>query len=324
MIDDRSIRAIESSDTDELIRIVDGHVTARAWDAMVNLRERCEEAVTRGKQVWGVSEYIRYRLALDAPGEWAGMAIGMGPSRFTLGPLPEVAASTKTWAELDPHLPQGPERAMVAHERVMRGEDLDTASINRLVLELPLRLQPWEPEYPLATYKPDRVEAPTPRPLRFPAPEPIGTEATVTQGSDGARALGAALAHWEESSNGRVEVAGAEGDEKVALAALGVSRAAVLEVGPSEAMAWLAWAAASGGAHGRRRGAATGRFDAWWAVSELAGLEWPPDPDELGDAAAELQWFAWTDGSPDTGWALRLAVASPEGQAWALNAIDAD
>lgn len=324
-VDERSIRAIESSDTDELIRIVDGYAASRSWDAMVKVRERCEEAVTRGKQVWGVSEYIRYRLALDAPGEWAGPAVGMGPSRFTLGPLPEVAASKKTWAELEAHLPEGPERAMTAHERVVRGERLEHASLNRLVLELPLELQVWEPEYPVATYKPDRVDAPTPRGPRFPAGQPVGEGRADSGDADGARALGALVEHWEETSNGRVEVSSAEGDADSALGALGVSRAALVSVTFPEAMAWMAWAAASGGAHGRRRGAAAGRFNAWWAASELAGLEWPPDPGELGEAGAELRWFLWSDGSPDTGWALRLAVSSPaEGLSWALNAIDAD
>jgi hypothetical protein len=87
----------------------------------------------------------------------------------------------------------------------------------------------------------------------------------------------------------------------------------------------MAWAAASGGAHGRRRGAAAGRFSAWWAAHEIAGLEWPPEPADLGEAIARLAWYLWSDGSPDTGWALRLAVESPaEGLAWALTAADAD
>ena len=88
----------------------------------------------------------------------------------------------------------------------------------------------------------------------------------------------------------------------------------------------MAWAGASGGGHGRRRGAAAGRFAAWWTVAALSELldAWPVSPDELGGAAAELSWFVWDAGEPDTGWTLRLAIEDPvDGLAWAVNATDA-
>jgi hypothetical protein len=88
-------------------------------------------------------------------------------------------------------------------------------------------------------------------------------------------------------------------------------------------MARMAWAAASGGAHGVRRGAALGRFDAWWAAAALTGLDWPPDPDTLGAAIDRLAWWVWDDGLPGTGWILRLAAADPtEGWTAALDATD--
>ncbi|HJR92522.1 MAG TPA: DUF6183 family protein [Acidimicrobiia bacterium] len=324
MIDERAVRAIESSDTDELVRIVDGHCEARSWEALIELRSRLDEAVTRGKQLWGVAEYIRYRLALDAPGEWAGPAVTEGPTRFTLGPLPEVAASTKVWAEIEPYLATGPERAVVAHERVLRGEVLDDAAVDPLVVELPLHLEPWEPTYQVVTYKADKVESATP-----PAPTPrvvALTEAADTlEDSDATRALLALVEHWVERSNGRAQAACVEGPATAAVHALGVARAGLAEVPADLALAHMAWAASSGGAHARRRGAAAGRSSAWWAASEVAGLEWPPEPAELGAAIAELTWFLWSDGSPNTGWALRLAVESPaEGLAWALTATDAE
>lgn len=324
MSDEPIRRAIEASDTDELIRIVDGQVGARSWDDLVELRGRCDEAATRGKQLWGVSEYIRYRLALDAPGRWAGPAVSEGPTRFTLGPLPEVAASTKGWEELDPHLGPGPERTTTALERVIRGEVLETAGIDPMTLELPLRLQDWEPVYSLATYHSDRVECPNPAPAPVSLAQ-IGPPGDPVEDADGSRALLALVEHWVESSNGRAQVACIAGSADSAVAALGVSRAGIARVAPGSALAWMAWAAASGGAHGRRRGAAAGRFHAWWAAHELAGLDWPVDPDHLGSEIARLRWHLWTDGSPATGWALRLAVEDPgEGIAWALAAVDAD
>jgi len=92
-------------------------------------------------------------------------------------------------------------------------------------------------------------------------------------------------------------------------------------------MAWMAWAAASGGAHGRRRGMAAGRFGAWWALASIAGLadSWPVPPDELEAAAATLRFLLWDASEPETGWSLHLAVEDPDqGVAWAVSAIDLD
>lgn len=324
MIDDRAAAAIEASDTDELIRIVDGYVAARSWEAMATLRRRCDEAVTRGKQLWGISEYVRYRFALDAPAEWAGPAVSEGATRFTLGPLPEVAASTKAWDELSPHLAPGPQRAMAAHERVVRGEDLEDAEIDRLVIELPLRLAPWEPAYPLATYKEDRVECPTPR-RPSPPVSSLTASGQVVADEEGCRALLAVVEHWVEDSNGRAQAVCVEGDAAAAVAALGVTRAGLEKVEPALALAWISWAAASGGAHAHRRGAAAGRFNAWWVSHAVADLEWPPEPEEMERSVGELNWFLWSDGSHETGWSLRVAIESPRrGRGWALTAIDAD
>ena len=85
----------------------------------------------------------------------------------------------------------------------------------------------------------------------------------------------------------------------------------------------MGWAAASGGAHGRRRGAAAGRYLAWWVVASLADLDWPAEPDVLRTGLESMTWHWFDDGSPDTGWVLRLAIAGPElGLAWAISATD--
>jgi hypothetical protein len=90
----------------------------------------------------------------------------------------------------------------------------------------------------------------------------------------------------------------------------------------------LAWAAASGGALGRRRGASSGRQLAWWALQALTGLDEEPLDDPaavmmLGEATSGLRFVRFDDGAPDTGWALRIAVEDPvDGLAWAIAAID--
>lgn len=317
MIPQRAIDAIEASDTDELLRVIDGLCRNRDWDGLVELRRRCREAVTRGKQLWGVEEHIRYRLALEAPGEWAGPAVTEGAARFAPGPLSEVAASTKTWNELEPHLAIGPERATVAAERVIRGE----SGIGPIP-DLPDRLQEWEPAYPVAVYKSNRVEAPSPRPPEATL-EPVTDTAERIEDFESEAALADLVKPWVEESNGKSDIAVVEGRMAAAVRALGLTRAGITPLSPAEAAAWMAWAGASGGAHGRRRGAAAGRYGAWWAVAALADLDWPPEADAMAAAISHLRWAWFDDGSPGTGWQLRLAISADDlGIAWAISAVD--
>jgi hypothetical protein len=317
MTDQRIIDAIESSDTDELLRIVDALSAARDWDALVGMRHRCQEALTRGRQLWGVDEHIRYRLALEAPGEWAGPVVSEGPGRFTLGPLAEVVASTKTWRELEAHLAHGPERLTVAAERVVRGE----SGIGPIP-DLPDDLQDWEPRYLTPTYKPDRIDDLSPDPPRVESVNlPAGAGPVADPESE--EALADLVLAWTNESDGRCQTVTVEGDHLAAVRALGLHSARLARLGAGEAMAWMGWAAASGGAHGRRRGAAAGRYGTWWVLAALGDLEWPPDPDQTGAVANRLQWHWFDDGAPGTGWQLRLAISDPDaGLAWAVSAVD--
>ena len=318
MISQRAIDAIEYTDTDDLIRVIDGYCESGSWDELIELRARCQEAVTRGKQVWGVEEHVRYRLALEAPGKYAGPVVSEGPTRFTLGPLAEVAASTKTWADLQSHLADGPERTTVASERVLRGEK----GIGPIA-DLPDMLMDWEPAYPLATYKEDKVLTPSPDP---PPSTEVDLPAEVTRIDDPVSevALADLVQPWTEQSNGQCETASVEGDASDAVSALGLTSARMSEIDVGTALAWMGWAGASGGAHGRRRGAAAGRYATWWALAALCDLDWPADPDELGARAERLRYHWFDDGSPGTGWALRLAIGDPDtGLAWAIAAVDA-
>jgi hypothetical protein len=131
---------------------------------------------------------------------------------------------------------------------------------------------------------------------------------------------------WATESNGRVEVHGVAGDVVDVLGAVGASRARVAAVDGAAALAVMAWTAASGGAHGRRRGMAAGRFAAWWCVAALCDRldDWPVVGDAVDEATRELSWFVWDVGEPETGWVCRLAVVDDErGEAWAIAATDA-
>ena len=324
MTDQATSDAIEATDYPVLQRIIDGHCAAREWEALFELRSLCRHAVERGKQLWAVEEHIRYRLALEAPGAIAATVVAEGPSRFTLGPLPEVAASSHEWADLERGLPPGPWRSTVAHERVVRGEDLSTVKLEAEIFELPLRLEPWEPAYRLPEYKSDRVEQPGPTRIRMssvslPDPRPVRAD-----DDDATEALRHVTAPWVEHSTGRADTCTVEGDVTAAIAALGPPAATMARIPPSQALEWMAWAGSVGGVYGRRRGAAAGRFAAWWAAAHLAAVDWPPHPDDLGAALDELHWYLWSDGST-SGWMLNLAVEDADnGIAWATAATDTD
>lgn len=315
---------VDRGDLDELLRRVDEHCDGKDWDALLDLRDRSRAAFyDRGIQLWPAASHAEYRLALQAPGRWAAAVVAPGAGRFALGPLSEVAASSHTWDELAGHLPAGtPEAALIAQERVIRGEDLRRdGRVDPLLAELPLVLQPWEPEYPAAAYKPYSAEFGD-----VPAPPMGGVDvaaAPVVADPDATHALVEVVSPWTTQSNGRVAATAVDGDAAGAIGALGVEgRARLTEVDAAHALALLAWAGASGGAHGRRRGMAQGRFTAWWTAAALAGAldQWP---DEVGEAVDELRWYRWDRLEPATGWALRLAAERPaDGYAWAVEATD--
>lgn len=317
MIPSRALEAIEASDTDELLRVVDGLCEARDWEGLDLLRHRCREAVARGKQLWGVEENIRYRMALEAPPRWAASAIDGAPARFAPGPLPEVAAGTKTWAETSPFLGDGPQRDTFAAERVVRGEPVDLADT-----DLPGELTAWEPRYPLPNYRSDGVDEPAPDMPSF-ADHHVPRRGEPISDLHSEGALYDLVKAWVEESNGNSEVVAVEGEAIAAIGALGPSRVRLARISPAEAMEWMAWAGASGGAFGRRRGAAAGRYGAWWAVATIADLDWPADPGEVGEAAGRLRWSLFDDGSLGLGWALQMAVEDPvSGLSWAITASD--
>ena len=318
---------INTGDVDELVRVADRLADGAEWDDLLELRDRCRDSVERGLQLWPAASRCEYRLALDAPGPFAAQVLIAGTGRFALGPLPEVAASTKRWEDLAPHVVQGaPEAAVAAHERVVRGEDLHgDRRLDPFVLEVPLQLASWEPAYPLAEYAADEAQFPLPIVQGFAA---VGPSRPLRRADDPetVRALVELATAWSTESEGRAAATAVHGDARAAIGALqeeGEVRMARLT--PQEAMARMAWTAASGGRHGRRRGMATGRFQAWWVASALTGLleDFPPDAHELGDAIAELEWWAWDLGGPDLGWSCRLAIEDPaDGLAWALSAVD--
>jgi hypothetical protein len=283
--------------------------------------------VDTGRQLWPAATLAEYRLALLAAPEFVAAVLDESDGlsgRFTIGPLTEVAAQHHTWDDLQPVLDLGPRATFVAHERVMRGEAIEAPDLPP-VLDLPMALQPWEPNYALATYGDAGAEFPMPE-LPDDWSECTATADAEVLDDETEGAVRQLVDPWINGSNGTLDVVCVDGDVGDALGALGVRRARVADLSPAAALAWLGWAGASGGAHGRRRGAASGRFSAWWTLAALGDLldDWPVPPDELGELAADLRWYRWDAYEPLTGWTLQLAVEDPsESTAWAILARDA-
>lgn len=317
---------VHRADLDGLVRLVDELCRTGRWAELLELRERSRTAVATGRQLWPAATLAEYRLALHATAAWAALVLDEGSGRFTIGPLTEVVAQRHRFDDLRAQLPDGPRLGFIAHECALRGQAIPDGVTNPL--DIPFARQSWEPEYCLAEYSDDGVVAPAPRlpdSDEFAATSDDGDHEVVDD-PEVTLAVRQLVEPWTASSNGRAEVVAVEGTAAHAVAALGIAGGRLAPITLQLAMDWLAWAGSSGGAHGRRRGSAAGRFGAWWMIAALAGLseDWPVDAGELGHAASALEWCWWDAGEPHLGWELQLAVADPvEGYAWAISAHDA-
>ncbi len=320
---------IDRSDLDGLVRTVDDLCSSRDWSSLLQLRNSCRLATTSGKQLWPASTLAEYRLALLAPAHIAAQVLDEGSGRFTLGPLTEVIAQSHQWSDLQHELPHSPIASFVAHECALRGQHIENPDDVFDALETPLELQLWEPNYELAIYRDNSAEFPSPE---LP-PTSTGRVVVAALSSESEDVLDNGVVDavhqlvgaWSTSSNGTLQVGAARGGETHALASIEVASATLRELQPSQALALLAWAGASGGAFGRRRGAAAGRDSSWWLLGALSGRsdQWPLKNDEMGDVLHSLKWW-WFDANQNpTGWQLQIIIVDEQrGLSWAINARD--
>lgn len=314
---------IHRADLDELIRHVDNTVATKDWDHLVRVRNAARAALDTGRPLWPIATLSNFRLALWAPAEHAVRALDDTARTFMPGPVSEILAVHHTWDELEPFLMHGHDRSLVAYERAMRGDVIEPGE--PAALDIDIMPADWEPRYALATYSDDGGQ--------FPAPQLAPSYDTCECDGDGediddsdvVSAFRQLVDPWTANSNGRADVVVVEGDGIDALSCLGLDVVRLTPVTSSDALAHLAWAGASGGAHGRRRGGATGRFGAWWLMCAVAGLseEWPVSNDDMNDVLASMTFAWWDVGEPRTGWELRLVIEDPdEGIAVAFAATD--
>ena len=291
---------IDRADLDGLIRAVDAMCLHRNWNDVLRTRDLCRSATRTGRQVWPIATLCEYRLALHAPAQLACRVIEDEASRFSIGPLTEVVAQSHPWSDLRDHLTSGPHRDIVAYERVLRGDTIDAAETNPSTLDLPFRICSWEPEYSLALYSDDGVHASCPVDTWTHEWEDVSARidgAVAIDDDETESALRSLVEPWTSSSTGVARCVVVEGGLDSLAAEMDRRTLRIAAVTSHQALDWLAWCGASSGAHGRRRGAAAGRFNAGWLLCAVAGLDWDESnatgslASELGQRLEALDWY---------------------------------
>jgi hypothetical protein len=315
---------IDRSDIDGLVRIVDGFCASRQWPELLALRNACKAATQAGRQLWPVSTLAEYRLALLAPAKEAAQVLVEEVGRFTLGPLTEVIAQHHQWSELSQFLQPSPTATFIAYECAMRGQHIEGELFP--ALESPLRLLEVESEYALAQYLDNEAKFATPMLPSMGTPVSVpNTSAITANDSKVAVAIQQLVDPWTSQSNGKLQMSCVDGSILDALAKLDVAEVRLALLSPSNALAWLTWAGASGGAHGRRRGNALGRDTAWWTIAALTEQtsRWPLNDSILEESVEALQWFWWDTNEPASGWQLHLCIHDAgRNRSWAMSVDD--
>lgn len=316
---------INRADLDGLVRLIDDYCETRSWYDLFGLRNACKAAVANGQQVWPASTLAEYRLALLAPAEIAVQVVDEEAGRFTMGPLTEVIAQNHQWSELSEFLQPSPTSSYIAHECGIRGQNVDGELFP--ALESPCALLPIETHYALAEYHDNEAKFPAPAiPEMGNAIDVPALSANVVEDPEVSSSFHQLVDAWTTQSNGELHIACVEGSVLDALATLGIHEARLSLLTSGEALAWLTWAGASGGAHGRRRGNALGRDAAWWTIASLTGQasHWPLSIDTCETTANSLQWFWWDANEPATGWNVQLCAHQIErNRSWAISLNDA-
>ena len=311
---------INRADLDGLVRLIDDYCETRSWHDLLGLRDACKAAVANGRQVWPASTLAEYRLALLAPAEIAVQVVDEEAGRFTMGPLTEVIAQNHLWSELSEFLEPSPTSTYIAYECGIRGQQVEGELFP--ALESPCTLLPIETNYALAEYHDNEAKFPTPAiPEMGNAIAVPVSSANVIQDSEVSTSFHQLVDAWTTQSNGELQMSCAEGSVLDALATLDFHEARLSLLTSGEALAWLAWAGASGGAHGRRRGNALGRDAAWWTVAALTGQtsNWPLNGEDSMTAVNSLQWFWWDANEATTGWNVRLCIHhGGRNRSWAI------
>lgn len=310
-VNDELDQLIRRADLDELVRYVDSTCSARDWEHVLEIRNEARNAVNTGRQLWPIATLANFRLALWAPAELAVRALDDTARTFMPGPVSEIIAQYHRWEELDEYLSDGHDRSLIAYERALRGDVIPP--YEHQALDIPFALAEWEPEYNAPSYSDDGVV--DAMPSLHTKWHACATRIADPIDDDTTHSFTRLMEPWTAHSNGHARAVVVEGELEDALGALQLTNVDFSELTPDVALRWLTWAASSGGAHGKRRGMASGRSEALWLLATFTGLDetWPRSFNELGDVVRnQLEFFAFTATNHlDREWWLQLAIVDP-------------
>ena len=314
---------IHRADLDDLVRHVDAVCASRDWDELIRTRDKSRAAIDTGRQLWPIATLCNQRLALWAPPEYAVRALDDTARLFMPGPVSEILAVHHNWESLARYLPAGIDRSLFAYERALRGDVI--AADEPALLDIPVALSPWEPRYAVATYTDHSVDAPLPS-LVVSSWHAIESKPGESLTDVSVHSFRRMMEPWTAGSQGTARCVVVEGDLAAAIGALGVRNAEAATITAADTLAVLAWAAGHGGAHGRRRGAASGRAEAWWWMAEFLGCDdnGAVAPDHFGDVLNTIECVMFRhEKTPTVGWGFSLAICDvDEGFSVALEAHD--
>ncbi|MBV2156292.1 hypothetical protein [Kitasatospora sp. SUK 42] len=254
----------------------------------------------------------------DADG---GAGTVAGVADHDAGPLWEVLATRHSWLRLAPLLGPAPVRRLVAHTRVLLGEDLSYGAEPDLE-GVPLRLEPWEKAgWDEASRVREYLPGGGARSALLTLPASREGLGEVELPEPGARLGGqrvtrglaelTALAPW-------TEVVCVRGQAPLAAAVLARGRRVVGGYLPF-ALAYPALVQSA--AVGRTHGCAHGRLGLWRVLGAMAGADGTDGADraEINALVARMRCFTWQE--PAAGLRhLHLALEDPaSGVAWAVS-----
>ncbi len=272
---------------------------------------------------------VAHVVALEAPAKIAAAVLDefADDDEGYLGPLWEVVAH-RPWRELSPHLRNPRIRHLVAHTRVLRGEDLRSApDLDPELLGAPSCLQPWEatrwdieldvPGYGRSSAGgttlpifPARLVDPRPFPFPFPA-------AAVRPGRHGALPTLAGLSRMTRAYTFH----GTAWEAASAVAAHRVVRRGA-QFSFAAAYPSLVHLATGVLADARGTGQALGRAAVWRALAAMAGSTRPAGPEPIGALVERLRCVGWRE-PRDRLLYVHLAMEDPEqGLTWVLDGQD--
>ncbi|MGQ5262827.1 hypothetical protein ACTWLT_18975 [Micromonospora sp. ZYX-F-536] len=287
----------------------------------------------------GERREVAHVVALEAPAGIAAAAAELFPDddRGYPGPPWEVLAQLHTWRELSPHLINLRMRHLVAHTRVLHGEDLRPADLDSQLLGAPLCLQPWEAagwysaldisEYDRTGSSgctmwafPSRLAGPMPLPAAAVRPAQHDAVPLLDGLSSATQAYAFHGTAWEAASMVATDQARMPRGQRRE----GRRGREGSQVRFADVYSALVHLATGDGAYARRTGQALGRTVLWRALGGMAEVAPATDPHSVTAFVERLNCVAWQE-PDDEIWYLHLAMEDPEqGIAWVLTGNDFD